>query len=504
MIQDDIQRPNDEPVESRPTISLETIRQVLQSRTSEIVDLKLDEDGRELLFVGELKASLNDTSNVTVLLFDHAILLANLSWNQNNVKIKTYRRPIPLELLLLSKTKQEDTHKSLLRPLSFFGFMKASSTNTMSKEAWPITFCHLGKTGYELTLYATCEADQEKWMGLISAAHERLRVHPEIFNPDTILINSFANSGKINCAVPLDHGRKLLYGTDNGIYLSNREKRDSIPEKVLDVQKITQIDILEECNLLLILSNNTLRSYPLVHLDSDNFSILQNSKTLQTRCTFFKAGVCMGKHMVSCVKSSSLSTTIKIFETNHTAVSPESMDGDHHELELFKEFYLPKQTFSVHFMKSKICVASRQGFEVVSLETLETQMLLDETDASIQFALSKGPRPIHMQRVHEEFLLNYTEFSFFVDRNGKRSRPQWQLDWSGSPQSFALSFPWIFAFESKFIELRNIETGAIHVMPYRNIRMLHCSSHEILFTYENDMSQDVIESIGLERGGAEI
>ncbi|KAL6692399.1 CNH domain-containing protein [Trichoderma pleuroticola] len=463
MNQDGIQKPNDETMESRPTVNLETIRELLQSQTSEIADLKLDEDGRELLFTGELKASLTDTSKITLLLFDHAILFTNFSWNQSSKKIEIYRRPIPLELLFLSKTKQEDMHTSRRGRFSFLGFMKASSANTVSKEAWPITFRHLGKTGYELTLYTFCEADQEKLVDLIGAAHERLRVPPEIFNPNIISINFFADSRKINCAVPFDRGRKTLYGTDNGIYLSNREKRDAVPEKVLDVQKITQIDILEKCNLLLILSNNILRSYPLVELETNNFSIVQNPKTLQKKCAFFKVGVCIGKHMVACVKSGLLSTTIKVFEASRTTTSGEPIDDGHNNLELSKEFYFPKETLSVHFLKSKICVASRQGFEVVSLETLETQILLDETDADIKFAIKNGPRPIDIQRIDEEFLLNYTEFSFLVDRDGKRSRPQLRLDWNGSPQSFALNYPWIFAFESKFIELRNIETGAIHI-----------------------------------------
>ncbi|PKK48841.1 hypothetical protein CI102_6327 [Trichoderma harzianum] len=479
MIQDGIQKPIEEPAERRPTLNLETIRELVRSQTGETADLKLDEDGRELLFTGELKASLTDTSNITVLVFDHAILFANISWNQSSKKIEIYRRPIPLELLLLSKTQQENTHTSCLRRFSFLGFMKASSANTVSKEAWPITFLHLGKTGYQMTLYASSEADQEKLVELIGTARERLRVYPESFNPNIVSINFFKDSRKINCAVSFDHRRKILYGTDNGLYLSNREKHDSVPEKVLDVQKITQIDILEEYNLLLILSNNILQSYSLVKPDSNDFTILQNPKTLQKKCTFFKVGVCVGKHMVSCVKSGSLSSTIKVFEASHTATSGESIDGGHNDLTLSKEFYIPKETFSVHFLKSKICFASRQGFEVVSLETLETQTLLDETDASIEFALQNGPRPIHIQRIDEEFLLNYTDFSFFVDRNGKRSRPQLRLDWNGSPQRFALSYPWIFAFESKFIELRNIETGAIHIIPHKNLRMLHCSSHEV-------------------------
>lgn len=175
---------------------------MLRSQTSERADLKLDEDGRALLFTGELEASLTGPSNVTVLVFDHAILFANISWNQHSEKIEVYRRPIPLELLLLSKTQQENVHTSRLRRFSFLGFMKASSANTVSKEAWPITFLHLGKTGYQLTLYASSEADQEKLVELIGTARERLRVRPENFNLSIVSINFSRDFRKINCAVP--------------------------------------------------------------------------------------------------------------------------------------------------------------------------------------------------------------------------------------------------------------------------------------------------------------
>ncbi|EHK18648.1 uncharacterized protein TRIVIDRAFT_225941 [Trichoderma virens Gv29-8] len=164
---------------------------------------------------------------------------------------------------------------------------------------------------------------------------------------------------------------------------------------------------------------------------------------------------------------------------NHVTTNEESIDCVRNQLELFKEFYVPRKTYSVHFLKSKICIAGPQGFEVISLKTLETQMLLDKTDTSLEFALMKSLRPIHIQRIGEEFLLNYSEFSFFVNRNGKRTRHQLRFDWAGSPQSFVLRFPWIFAFEPKFIELRNIETGATQIVPHKNIRMLYSNFHEV-------------------------
>lgn len=90
-----------------------------------------------------------------------------------------------------------------------------------------------------------------------------------------------------------------------------------------------------------------------------------------------------------------------------------------------------------------------------------------------------------MERLNGEFLLNYTDFSFFVNRNGWRARSDWKISWEGTPTSFALSYPYILAFESSFIEIRHLETGGlVHVMTGRNIRMLHSSTREVsIYSY---------------------
>lgn len=81
-----------------------------------------------------------------------------------------------------------------------------------------------------------------------------------------------------------------------------------------------------------------------------------------------------------------------------------------------------------------------------------------------------------------EFLLNYSDFSFFVNRNGWRARPDWRISWEGNPNAFALSYPYILAFEPNFIEIRHIETSElIHIMTGKNIRMLHSSTREVSF-----------------------
>ena len=167
-------------------------------------------------------------------------------------------------------------------------------------------------------------------------------------------------------------------------------------------------------------------------------------------------------------------------------------------------------------MRSTLCVGCARGFEVVSLETTERQSLLDQADTSLDFVTRKeSVKPIHIERLNGEFLLNYSDFSFFVNRNGWRARPDWKIQWEGTPQSFALNYPYILAFEPSFIEIRHIETSElIHVMTGKNIRFLHSSTREvserffwrlgepcmltkrqILYACEDESGEDVIASL---------
>ena len=118
---------------------------------------------------------------------------------------------------------------------------------------------------------------------------------------------------------------------------------------------------------------------------------------------------------------------------------------------------------------------------MVSLETTERQALLDQADTSLDFVTRKeNVKPIHIEKLNPEFLLNYSDFSFFVNRNGWRTRPDWKIQWEGTPQAFALHDPYILAFEPSFIEIRHMETSElIHVMTGKNMRMLHASTREV-------------------------
>ena len=160
----------------------------------------------------------------------------------------------------------------------------------------------------------------------------------------------------------------------------------------------------------------------------------------------------------------------------------------------------------MHYLRSTLCVGCARGFEVVSLETTERQSLLDQADTSLDFVTRKeSVKPIHIERLNGEFLLNYSDFSFFVNRNGWRARPDWKIQWEGTPQSFALNYPYILAFEPSFIEIRHIETSElIHVMTGKNIRFLHSSTREVSLSenparYRDTHADHVTDSVCMRR-----
>lgn len=53
------------------------------------------------------------------------------------------------------------------------------------------------------------------------------------------------------------------------------------------------------------------------------------------------------------------------------------------------------------------------------------------------------------------------EFAFLVDQRGRFIRSSTRIDWEGAPTSFALSYPYILAFDPDFIEIRNVHTVSL-------------------------------------------
>ncbi|KAK9470761.1 CNH domain-containing protein [Dipodascopsis tothii] len=496
-------------------------------RPGEHVDLKLADEGRQILFKGLLKKKTQDNQgDIQVYLLDNCLLFVRVKIVNKREQLKVHRKPIPLELLVLSQSEEAPSRASLAkRPSSSLIPTTKSSAPSRAESAsnkYPMTFQHLGRRGYEITLYATTFVGRKKWVEQIEAQQRVLRERSGIYVENVLCAGFFDGSNRVNCAVPIDGGRKMLYGTDNGIYISDTRTRDggrpSPPQKTLSVANVTQLDVLEEYSTLLALSDKNLLSWSLDSLDlSDPGSTSKKPKKIVGHVNFFRSGLCLGRLLVCTVKSNSMTSTVRVMEPADST----SRNKKHYQspaaaaalrkflqvpaqdagLKVFREFYIPSESLSISFLKSKLCVGCAKGFELVSLETLETQSLLDPADTSLDFVMRReGLKPISIYRLNGDFLLNYSDFSFFVNRNGWRSRPDWMIHWEGLPQSFALCYPYLLAFEPSFVEIRHVDTGALvniitggkDDVGAENVRFLHESISEILYVYEDERGYDVV------------
>ena len=260
---------------------------------------------------------------------------------------------------------------------------------------------------------------------------------------------------------------------------------------MLDTKLVTQLEVLEQHQILVVLADKAVYTFPLEALDPDE-SIAGPAKRGKRIChaNYINAGMCNGQTLVCCVKSSSLSSTVKVFEPIESMARQRRRGGGlgrmlasgQDVLKPYKEFYIPMESNSIHFLRSKLCVGGAKGFEIVSLETLETQSLLDQADTSLDFvARRENVKPIYIERNTSEFLLCYNDFSFYVNKNGWRARGDWKILWEGSPNAFATwGEKYILAFEPEFIEIRQSDTGGlVCIQTHKNIRFLHQSTREV-------------------------
>ncbi|KAG8900412.1 RHO1 GDP-GTP exchange protein 2 [Tulasnella sp. 408] len=489
--------------ESRSKL-LRELEPQLVFENAEQVDLRLRDENRELLHRGMLKqrGGEGDNGNLQVFLFDHALLIVKAKTKDERFPL--YKRPIPLELLVVA-AHEEPTNRptnmknrqTIIRRNSFSrgdkdkdrenGFLPLPLKSD-SKNGYPITFMHLGGKGYVLTLWANSAVGRNKWLEEIAKQQEVIRERSMTFDTLSLSEGFFFGENKVNCAAPFDHGSQIAYGTESGVYLSDLSNRSRPPVYVLALLDVMQVDVLEEYRLLVVLSGGkkvpgrSVMAVPLEALDlNDPIANLKRAKEVSSHASFFKAGTCLGRTLVSVVKASALSSTIKTLEPIDQAVRRKNkpalrklLQGGNDILRVFKEFSIPTESSSIHFLKTKLCVECTKGFEIVDLETLDYQSLLDTADPSLDFVQKReNTRPIAIYRIENEFLLCYDEFAFYVNMDGWRARPDWIVHWEGSPTSFALHYPFVLAFEPTFIEIRKIDTGQlVQVIPGNNLRCL--------------------------------
>ncbi|OUM60860.1 hypothetical protein PIROE2DRAFT_45845 [Piromyces sp. E2] len=442
-------------------------------RKDDISILRLENPEREFIREGklELKRYANESQNhsfvpVTLVLLDNMLVITKPKVNS----IEIYKKPIPLQLL--SIVVNENGEHGVEVPVKHKRGSKGDN-----RKYYTFTIVHQGVATY---LFQTMVySDQKAWIECIKEQLSKYRtesivkVVPLITNPGTRIIAANYVSNML-----------FLLATENGVYIQS----DNRMKLVLPLVKISHMEVMPQYKLLFIISNKEVLPFSIDLLVNGLYitkPALRKVKKLSSNVTFIAVGRCDDRDLLCCVKTTSLSSTIKIFEPKGDALlAMQQKKSINDVICLYKQFYIPSEAKSITFLKKSLCIGCVKGFEVVDISTLTTQSLLSNIP-KFDFVLKSDNVPIRVFRTpRQDFLLLYSKIGFFLDKNGNRSRPDIMFRWFGMPTTFAYYPPYIFSFEHNTINVweENSPEVVKQVIPSNALKLLYENNNQILIT----------------------
>ncbi|KAJ7140284.1 CNH domain-containing protein [Mycena crocata] len=273
-----------------------------------------------------------------------------------------------------------------------------------------------------------------------------------------------AGCRKVNTAVVLSAGDCMLYGTNNGIYLS----RNRTLARILKLPAVSQIDALDSHDLVLILSGRRLLVGPLhLAMGSNPALLYRRLVVLSSDASFFQVGAHAGKRVVCIVHAGRFSSHFKLLE------AVESAGAGTYTLRLFRSFYLPDRARSVHIWNKTIGAGLRTGFQCVDPLSLITFPVPVAPAVSVP----DDRKCRAMFRVDERFLLCYDRCAFFMDKAGTSTEAEFTIRWEDTADQFALEPPYLLAFTRDALRVLRIDNAAcVQTVHGPGIRLLSNSA----------------------------
>ncbi|KIK53944.1 hypothetical protein GYMLUDRAFT_49117 [Collybiopsis luxurians FD-317 M1] len=396
----------------------------------------------------------------------------------------------------------------------------ADTSRSDSRSVYPCTIHHNGRMGGNYILYAESSAARTEWkekleeaIGLRKVVQESNKVFEvEMLSTDTFLVPSIIGggaqaasvgpsydstfTGKVTCSVPFNtpDGRGLVaIGCAEGVWIGFRHDSRSM-RRVLHLKMVTQCAMLEDFGIFLVLADKSLFAYHIEALVPSSPSSSNSSQTPQKLSGnkdvyFFSVGTLHGRTLVIYMKKKGLDSIFHVVEPvleriNERSRAPQGLMGSRFGFRqaksdwfrAYREFFLPSESYDLIFLKVKIAILCAKGFEIMDLMDLQS-VTIPQRDDPRHAPLAKrweGCKPLGMFRsTDEEFLLCYTEFGLYVNKHGDPSRHTGSIEWEGTAERVALHPPYILLFDSRFIEVRHIQTGRLaQIIPGHDVRCL--------------------------------
>ncbi|KFY71359.1 hypothetical protein V499_08452 [Pseudogymnoascus sp. VKM F-103] len=286
---------------------------------------------------------------------------------------------------------------------------------------------------------------------------------------------------QVNCATAFAmYGKSMVaIGADNGVYISEVNNPRGWTRSI-QASRITQIAVLEDFSICLVLSDKSLIAY---HLDSvvpvSNFPAPQHDsarrapqKISGSREVSFFATARMKDRTLVFYKgrgniATSSSSTFKVLEPVFQKSSEKKSKlfgrsktggGTTEFFREFDEFYIPVECFGINLFHSYIAVCTIKGFELLTLDKKITMSIPDPNQPNIASIADrlKDQKPLGMFRLSDaEFLLCYQDCGVYIDKHGEVSRSV-VLEFVGKAKSAAMFGAYLILFDTDFVEVSGL------------------------------------------------
>ncbi|CAO3596706.1 unnamed protein product [Absidia cylindrospora] len=530
---------NIEAGNAKNRFDLENIHHHLSfKRKSDKLDLKLLEPGRRIAREGFLNKKPNlDSADYQVILFDHYLVVAKVKWIRAEKHYLVVRRPLAVPFLavvippymptpqrtpsILSTTRhsqqhQQQQHQQKKRLTAAENDLNSMPLNGSIKQGHPLLFQHMGRKKHrdsQYVLFAVSQATRKPWIDQIHQLQACNHSPTSVFDIHSAVRPGQFKHKKIYQVVPFQNNQLLVFAMDDGVYAGKNDS-DAAVHKVLHLDHVTHLHVIEEFQMLLVLADKTLWQYVLTDVMNGKLGNSSTSqpvgKRIQSNVPFFYVGTCLERTLVCVPKVSSLKSVITMLEpckpqamtdkkptllkrlvptTTVTGTSYTISSTDTY-LKKFKECYIPCEAWAVELSNTKLWITGHRGIMLVDVQrTDRTQPMLNPYDEHLTFITEREKQESSLKirlpvkrisvfrTIPGDYLVCYDEYAFYVNAKGNRVKKDFLIEWEGCSESYALAWPYVIAFEPSFIEIRSAITGNLEqVIRGERIR---CLQHRI-------------------------
>lgn len=323
----------------------------------------------------------------------------------------------------------------------------------------------------------------------------------------------------VNCATSFNQpfgNPKVAVGTDYGVYISDYDnprgwtKVSSCPlsnsltrqytdphRQAIAATRVTQIAVLEEFSLFLLIADKSLIAYhldtvcpvsggPTANNTSDSSRRAPQKLSGARDVGFFATGRMKDRALVFYKKREGVSSIFKVLEPVYQKSSTSNSTRNRFGIKKgnveffrdFDDFYIPSECYAINLFHSSLAISTARGIEVLTLDKKLPMSIPDLKAPDVASIAQRinGQRPLGMFRLSDaEFLLVFESTGVFCNKHGDVSRSV-VCDFIGKARQACLvagTFLILIGDGGAYVEVRNAISGRLRqIISGRDVRLL--------------------------------